>query len=160
MKEYYFKDKILKMLLPDDTGKSPSFDVDLISPEIGINVSQLIYLLDDLNDSGYISVRKTSGKGSYLGGRICNIEHKGIAFLNNGGFTKIAVKETRSRQWIIAKTVAAVFNSVLILLVAIWGVKVQIQANSLNKSTPHNVENAEKKVTTAKRDTITKEVKK
>lgn len=158
MKEYFYKDKILKLLSPDETGKLPAaMHSDNMENEIGITISQLIYLLDDLSEDNYISIKKTSGVSSYIGGRICNIEHKGIAFLNAGGFTKIAKKERRSINWTITKTIVFALNSLLILGVAFWGVRVQIEANSLNESNskPITVETAKKASLSKVRDTLT-----
>lgn len=131
MREHSYKDQILKLLLPDNTGNYPMLTADKLIDDIRVNISYLIYLLDELGEANLIVVKKTSGVSNPLSGRLCHIEHKGIAFINRGGFTKIAKNELLLRCWIVAKTVALTLNSLLILGVAIWGVRVQIEANTI-----------------------------
>lgn len=138
VKKHKVKDEILEYLSPNNLGKIKENHSFALAREIGVERFVVSTLLDDMQIDGYVNNIETSSMmDGGLGGKLATITPAGLYFHHEGGYTKIKKKENLQQAWVVMKIIAAVLNAILIIGIAAWGVKTQIDAN--NKAYPSKV---------------------
>jgi hypothetical protein len=131
MNEALVKDDILKKLSEKREGIVRGIGSNDLSKNIELDHPIVICLIDKLVADNLVDGQATSGYGG-LSGRIATINSNGLTFLKFGGYTSGMRKERRQKVWIFVKSMAAVFNSILVVGIAYWGVETQAAANKKN----------------------------
>jgi prolipoprotein diacylglyceryltransferase len=130
MQEAILKDKILGRLVPNNLGQLPTVDVRSIATQLNVELYRVIYLAEIMSDAGYIVCIDIVNKDkSSVYAKKATLTHKGLYFLTYGGYKKHAEKERLGKYWTTTKIIATVIYSILVLLVAIWGILVQIKTD-------------------------------
>lgn len=129
--EAILKDKLLRSLYPESSGAFRNRSSHELAEILQIQEYQVLYLIDFLLHDANIKTLETTGpNSSQLGSFFVMITHKGMAFLDFGGYRKAVKKERLNTYWKCIVIVASTLNAVLVLGIAFWGLQVQIKANN------------------------------
>lgn len=125
-KKCILKDKILELLNsnrikgPDDTA---------ISKELGIDVFDVAFMLEELENDGLVELTEITSKGVYRKAYLVNISNKGKYFIKYDSYFNQYKDYRRNKIWKIVKVVAAVLNALAIILIAAWHLYLIINQN-------------------------------
>jgi len=128
---FKIKDQILKTIFESE---NKTLSVSEVSQILKLDFYKIHTLADDLlNENLVINRANLATKDSkWHGDKSLNLSPKGQFFLREEGGFKSRYKTQRlKKSWMIAKTIAAVANALIIIYVSIWAINVADKSNDL-----------------------------
>lgn len=131
LKKNIIKDQILDYLKSSRDGGIYS-----ISKNINVDVKLIAYLVEELNNDGFVELIEvtTSNEKGLPHEYLATITNKGIFFIDvDGGFKRINNKRKMEKVWQYLKIIGVVINSIAIILIGAYSLKLSSERNKLEK---------------------------
>jgi hypothetical protein len=136
------KDSMLGIMIINKVASIETF-VDALKIEEHLAIS----IIQQFGELGFVSLQDLTAKPDYRN-YLISLESKAYFFFHlEGGFIKLHKIERRRHIWIVAKTIAAILNAVIIILIGYWSLNEQRKSNNDREevnSLKHRIEVLEK----------------